>query len=650
MEKIIYLAYANSEENRLPNLLREADITQKKLENLSYKIIPRPYATTDILIRDIGDGKEKFCVFHYSGHSSPDRLLLENKPGDSRGLAGLLKECPNLRLIFLNGCSTEEQIQYLLDHPKPRVVIATTTSIPDDVAADFAIQFYKSLSFKGTSLQKAFSFAKSAIQFDKSREKGDRGIGIKADKDHSTFHWIMKANDDSALEWGFEYLSTTQRKQMDLKEFLQRLASAYEPEIAKLLNMHAGETGKKSEQIEDIITQWKNVSDLTISIQKGRNRVIRQFIDNFTNILPFPVGCQLFTFLTIEGEGFPEFPKVDHLRLAVQVYDACMELVAFTMLSQLWEAIQYLGVSPPDSPELDVLKKFFLQTNETLKAFNLVELTRNARMVFERIAQEELEDRKTGKLYVGKLEELKAEIGREKDLGKIISYLQKLNDAKSRLLKEKFVTELPQLKDEIEDEASELNRIVTFFQMLKIGIARNEINQAQCSGLFPDAVDHLCSFLERINFILRYSLVNIRSIVLQKYRHRETMGYNHEMIPLPTNSGGYDDFTYQDVAFSKSIVLVKDFNKMGDNLPLSPFIIDKNVFVTKKPSLVSLHVYNGYDAKKDTYCFRRVEKPDELLFLDPGNNDFKVVREQLEEFSQKVFGKPLKEIWNENER
>ena len=111
--------------------------------------------------------RNRITVFHYGGHANSLQLLFERDDGrtavaDARGLAAFLSQQRSLRLVFLNGCSTQPQVEALLDANIP-TVIATSQAIDDGVAMDFASRFYRGLA-SGANIQSAYEEATAAAR------------------------------------------------------------------------------------------------------------------------------------------------------------------------------------------------------------------------------------------------------------------------------------------------------------------------------------------------------------------------------------------------------------------------------------------------------------------------------------------------------
>src|SRR5262249_3413524 len=94
--------------------------------------------------------KQRAPIFHYAGHAHEACLLLASAAAkahetDLRGLLGFWGRKGGLRLVFLNGCSTQPQVDDLL-RAGVSAVVATARPIDDDAACRFAEGFYRKLA------------------------------------------------------------------------------------------------------------------------------------------------------------------------------------------------------------------------------------------------------------------------------------------------------------------------------------------------------------------------------------------------------------------------------------------------------------------------------------------------------------------------
>lgn len=145
-------------------------------------------------------------AFHFAGHASGNWLAFEDDDGaparaSAGGLAGFLGRQPGLVLVFLNGCSTHEQVQRLRRFVP--AVIATTETIRDDVAAAFAARFYAGLT--GKPLRRAFLDARDFIEAEYGDEPSavTREARLEPTEGPAGWPWRLDC-DEKAANWRLE--------------------------------------------------------------------------------------------------------------------------------------------------------------------------------------------------------------------------------------------------------------------------------------------------------------------------------------------------------------------------------------------------------------------------------------------------------------
>ena len=170
---VIFLAYANDRidpDRYLRNLVSEVRSIRRILENKvspPYRIEVRGNATWED-IQDVFDRYEdRVTIFHYAGHADGLSLMLESASGDSApvgidGFVRYLAQQRNLKLVFLNGCTTANHAGALVQAGLP-AVIATSDLISDRAAALFSRRFYERLADQ-KSVKKAFEDAEISTQ------------------------------------------------------------------------------------------------------------------------------------------------------------------------------------------------------------------------------------------------------------------------------------------------------------------------------------------------------------------------------------------------------------------------------------------------------------------------------------------------------
>ena len=142
-----------------------------------------PNATIDEVLKECQDGQSRITVFHFAGHADGETLLFEGSSDRRRSveatpLAAFLGSLRGLKLVVLNGCATSDQVNALLAANVP-IVIATSTLIRDDVAADFASYLYLALG-KGATIRDAYQQATSALRVTYAKGSEDKRGVIRA--------------------------------------------------------------------------------------------------------------------------------------------------------------------------------------------------------------------------------------------------------------------------------------------------------------------------------------------------------------------------------------------------------------------------------------------------------------------------------------
>ncbi|MEL6250694.1 MAG: CHAT domain-containing protein [Bacteroidota bacterium] len=172
---VIFLAFANDRVD-VARYLRNLPLEQRQiyeaLEGAEQAGLCEVISISNATIKQILDTfqkeryKDRIAIFHYGGHADGYQLLLESEQGEhefahGKGLVSFLSRQRSLQLVFLNGCTTEQQSQELVDAGVP-LVIGTNSSISDSVATRLAVRFYGSLA-NGANLLHAWRDAEDEI-------------------------------------------------------------------------------------------------------------------------------------------------------------------------------------------------------------------------------------------------------------------------------------------------------------------------------------------------------------------------------------------------------------------------------------------------------------------------------------------------------
>ncbi|MBP9077502.1 MAG: CHAT domain-containing protein, partial [Haliscomenobacter sp.] len=163
---IFFFAFANEEGRFLELLKQESSAVYNALypvEEQGRLLIAREESlSSDELFLAFRRYKDRMFIFHFAGHAGSDVLGLEDLEANASHVADLLAEQKDsLKLVFLNGCATLNQVARLQELGI-KAVIATSRPVEDDKAQFFAEEFYKNLATGNFTLKESFLQAKTA--------------------------------------------------------------------------------------------------------------------------------------------------------------------------------------------------------------------------------------------------------------------------------------------------------------------------------------------------------------------------------------------------------------------------------------------------------------------------------------------------------
>lgn len=148
-----YLGFLEDEYNSIVEAWEQYE--SQPGDHFEVRFPARGSADGDKVTQDIRKYKHRILIFHFSGHAGSEQLLFRDGSSYASGLAGLLSEAQNLKLVFLNGCATHDQVKLLFDN-NIKIVIATRGKVKDGIAKEFAQTFYLALSDTDYTIRTAF--------------------------------------------------------------------------------------------------------------------------------------------------------------------------------------------------------------------------------------------------------------------------------------------------------------------------------------------------------------------------------------------------------------------------------------------------------------------------------------------------------------
>ena len=129
-------------------------------------------ANLDRIFTELRERGDRIIAIHDAGHANSSGVMLQQsgsagageKLAHILGIASAPKPLKNLKLVFLNGCETENQVPHFIE-AGISAVIATHVKIGDRVATTFATESYKCLA-SGLDIDRSFNWVASVIQVD----------------------------------------------------------------------------------------------------------------------------------------------------------------------------------------------------------------------------------------------------------------------------------------------------------------------------------------------------------------------------------------------------------------------------------------------------------------------------------------------------
>lgn len=560
---MIFLTYANDPGSPLPTLSQEDEAVHRLLSlreaKRHFRLLRESHQTLAKVAEYLTRYRNDLILFSYSGHAERDRLFLEGQEANSEGIAELLGQCPKLKLVILNGCSTVGQTRKLLNLPNKPAVIATSAPVNDKAATQFAISFFQALSEQYATVQEAFSIGLAAAQATSAKPLATaeaRGIGFRNDTEAPI--WLLEAppGAEDRLSWKLPGVTVapTQQKfkpnQLLLDGLLNSLA-AFDPSV-KDLN-----------------------EDKAISVRQRSRRRLKTGDNDKRNVilkcLPLPISEQIEKLVAKRRDHNPVFYDTfsyDRLRQLLRTYDTALELPAFILLAQLYDLLTQEEIDIDIRPEqVQVIEDFLtLPYPGRLKQlyYPLIEVT------------VQVLEQNQRSLFMPEL----AAFSRESDPD-FYNAFQGLEGKKERL---------------VQMAHWETHRI-----------------SQECI----EAEEMLTEVLGKLGFLATYSLVSVRNIDVWRNRLFRTPSFVHRVVHLAKKDMGDPEEVEEeldDFLENESVLLMKKQPLSGKTsfLNLTPFIIDENAYV-KKADTIKLHFFHHFRAADGAYCFKHTYKPDDPL-------------------------------------
>ncbi len=532
---IIFLAFANDRDDYLELIVRERDQLFKYLQthhDRGYlQVHKEEYTSIKKIFETFNRYAGRIAIFHYGGHAGGTHLKLEPLPGHpqkayAEGLARLMGLEKDLQLVFLNGCATRGQVKRLFA-AGVKAVIATSVSVQDQSATEFAEQFYQALASRA-SIGEAFEKARAFLA---AKQRSARRIEIfrkaypdgskAADAGDCPWGLYINENGEAALNWKLpetsKYTVTVQGSETPGKPAA--------PQNRYLINTLIKEIAEHNKDVQ----RW-------LEFNREQPPDIREIRQHVIDSFPAPIGLELRRLLTGDETG-PE-----RLRRLLFIYDAALQFLSFIVLSQLWEARYRRPDLPLDAEAQSRVKDFLFLEGESQAAFDYLGL-------IDAVAQVLCEHRCAH--LIEECAQLR-EISRTPSFGAAHQCLESI--------REKLTAgTVP---------AGELEEL----------LLQGEKSLADVLAGLIFLVKYKLAAIKRIELLkIRYQN--------PQYRHKHVL-LDKVMKDFMDQEGTYPSFTD-----SESVLLLKTVADVSEFLSLSPFLIDENAFTGDQLSKLYLYAY-----------------------------------------------------------
>jgi DNA-binding NarL/FixJ family response regulator len=561
---VVILAFSNDQDEYLPTVIRERKSIFKALQEYDDRDRIQVHTEENASIEDLFDLFNHYAgrvaIFHYGGHANGTQLQLETpmarpEMAEAKGLAQLLGQQHSLQLVFLNGCATSGQVKALFSSGV-RAVIATSVPIDDEMATEFAEQFYHALAAKAT-LQRAFQTARAfvATRYGNRKEVGEfRGLHWSEMPEPSSGEvpWGLYVNGsgEEALAWTLPEVAEHQVILRAAPES-SRTGSAMNTDlIATLFNSVAAKSPA-------IGTLW----EAALQAKRQDLRTVRQqLIDSF----PAPIGehlRKLFAGTTID---------LERLRQLVVAYETASELLCFAALSRFWDARFADPGLTIATEHLVTLNSFFALTAESQPTFPYI--------------------------------------------GLAAALAQILTESHTS----PFLDEMSTLPTVLQEDP--LATAHRFMEEMRVELSRGDVSAGEIESFCLQTEEHLGTILSALAFLVRYTLTTIKKIDIIKTRHKLPEYRHNQVVLDRVTAGIMDsEEIYPAFTDSESVILLKHVDDVKEYLSLSPFVIDENAFTGDQNSKLFLYshflpsedgyVYRFADNPDDTMIVSETHYP-----------------------------------------
>lgn len=567
---VIFLAFANDNDDHLATLEEESRRLELMLTDWHQKGLVELYIVRKASLQDIYNAitrfKDRLAIFHYAGHANGAQLCLDDEAVNAVGIAQLLQSQAKaqLKLVFLNGCSTYDQVEKLHQFGVS-AVIATSVPIQDTKAMVFAMWFYQSLcglysikeSFNNTAaLMKAHPTFHQELGYEATVQRGLKTREEKA----AGFAWGLYIHSEvaEAFDWKLPQFKVVTGPTPGPGGGGRYVPNQAVPEVLDAMLVHKPSIKREMFTPDEEEIDRSDYPDL----------IIKHF--------PMPLGIQIQKLVSNEEGDDMQRATLVRLKQMASTYTVATQLPVFILLSQLWEEYR---TKPIQVDIGQVLKQLLDKQEDNAAEFNYFEA------------------------------------------------LEKLAKTFKQNFLKPFVKEFSENAHETPLFARVNNPDDSFFkagkglEALKKAIASQEISEADYESLCISGEKNLVEVLKGLAFLAKYVMLTVRDIELFRPRFYE-MQFQHRYANLNLSTDSSIKIKEKRITSPKSVdsgsvVLVEKTTSLTYYLNLSPFIIDRYAFDPRSDSHIYLYAYRSGEEyvffRSTSEIYKAQAEPDDHL-------------------------------------
>lgn len=533
--------------------------------------------------------RERLSLFLYSGHAGRDKLCTEGGNTNADGIAHLLGQCPNLKVVVLNGCSTKGQVDLLHKAGVP-LIIATESPIEDTAATAFSEKLFQALEANAT-IKEAFE---QGIGFVKASEKitsARRGIDNLDDLNFD--NWGIYSNPNITGFNPEDWKLPTQPARPLETDYLEN----------ELLLETLFETFAKTN--DAVATLYDGGADL----EEDQGKITHTLL----KALPAPISEHVRKLVLPPTSDNDIWSIAGPMRLSqlVQTYQICMDFMAYVLLAQVWEnAIRSdLDFSTNEKWQTDL--RTFLGSNtdqrQYVDYYSVLRMLREALEGVEKIP------------FIEELTELRSEFMENEDVKNACFFLETLR-RQTKQLELIPQAEIISLCARAEESLSTIFSKIGFLGNYMLATVRN-----------IDVMKYRHTEVAEFNhMVVKWH----GTLGIYDKEHRKQLNFmdNRSVVLLRLKNVSGNEST--------------DKNS-SDFLNLSPFILDENTFErVPDTSLSKLYFFAGRDTETGALFYKYVNEPrediinlDDREFYDRKKKEtkFQLAKDQFKAFFETVL-------------